>query len=210
MKLFLPPFLAIAAAVCAGFFLAFLTTHQAGLRFLSSSPALSGPAAKPVEDTLGLEVFAKPRPFPNLSFNDAFGRTIDLAAFRGRVVLFNIWAPSCAPCREEMASLDRLEAKLGARGLFVLPVAVDRTSIPAVRRFYRGVGIKRLPVYVDPSDRIPEALLVPGIPASFVIDRDGRSVARQLGPAQWDDPQMVAFLRRYLPMAPAVTTEAQR
>jgi thiol-disulfide isomerase/thioredoxin len=210
---FLPRFLSIAAALCAGALLAFLIAHQLRPRlFLAAASRPQGTAVPGggANYALGLEVFARPRPLPSVSFADASGRPINLAAFRGRVVLLNIWATWCVPCREEMPALDRLEGALGGNGLVVLPVSVDGDGIPAVRRFYGKLGLENLPLYADPSDRIAQALLIPGIPTSFLIDRDGREVARQIGPAVWNDPRMLALIRRYLPAAGAATREARR
>lgn len=212
-RAFLPVFLAIAAVLCAGAVLAFVLAHQRDPHvFLSSAsrPQATAGFSKASDNSLGLEVFAKPRPLPNVSFADASGRTTDLAAFRGKVVLLNLWATWCVPCRKEMPALDRLQRMLGGKEFTVLPVSVDRAGVPLVRRFYRELGLESLPIYVDPSNRITERLLVPGLPTSFLIDREGRAFALKIGPADWDDPQMLGFIRDHLPQRGGGVKEARR
>jgi len=79
---------------------------------------------------------ARPKPVPELRFNDAEGRAHTLAEFRGKVVLLNIWATWCEPCREEMPALDRLETKLGGERFHVLPLSVDQQGPAIARKFY--------------------------------------------------------------------------
>jgi thiol-disulfide isomerase/thioredoxin len=148
---------------------------------------------------LGFAVFAAPRPAPATRFTDGGGRGRSLGDFRGRVVLLDIWATWCAPCAREMPSLDRLEGNLGGAQFIVLPVSIDRDGGAAVAAFYRRLGIKRLGVWLDPLGDGTSVLGLPGLPTSFLIDREGRIVVRAVGDAEWDGPEMIARIRRYLP-----------
>jgi len=139
---------------------------------------------------------AAPKPVPDLRFVDASGRSLTLADFRGKVVLLNIWATWCAPCREEMPALDRLQARLGGERFQVVALSVDLQGAPIARRFYDEVGIKALPLYVDPTAKAAFTFNVPGLPATLLVDRAGREVGRHLGAVQWDSPQVVERLRR--------------
>ena len=138
----------------------------------------------------------RPKPLPELRFNDADGRAHTLADFRGKVVLLNIWATWCEPCREEMPALDRLEAKLGGERFHVLALSVDQQGPAVARKFYAQVGIKALPLYVDPTAKAAFTLDAAGLPASLLIDRQGREIGRHLGAVKWDDPQVLQRLRR--------------
>jgi thiol-disulfide isomerase/thioredoxin len=192
---------AIAAVLAAGACLALWSGYEYGPRLLpGGAPGRS--AAGPAGIPLALQVFGKPRPMPALAFTDADGRRLTLDDFRGRVVLLNIWATWCVPCRTEMPALERLEGKLGGKGFTVLPLSIDQAGVPAVERFYHRFGLKRLGIYVDPPAQVSSTLGIPGVPTSFLIDAEGREVARKIGPAAWDGPDMVALIRRYLPPAP--------
>jgi thiol-disulfide isomerase/thioredoxin len=139
---------------------------------------------------------AKPKPIPELRFVDGAGRALSLADFRGKVVLLNIWATWCAPCREEMPALDRLQAQLGSERFQVVALSVDLQGAPIARKFYGEVGIKALPLYIDPSAKAAFTLDAPGLPATLLVDRAGREIGRHLGPVKWDSPQVVEQLRR--------------
>ncbi|HYL23584.1 MAG TPA: TlpA disulfide reductase family protein [Burkholderiales bacterium] len=139
---------------------------------------------------------ARPKPVPELRFNDAQGREHSLADFRGKVVLLNIWATWCEPCREEMPALDRLEAKLGGERFQVLALSVDQQGAAIARKFYAQVGIKVLPLYIDPTAKAAFTVDAAGLPASLLIDRQGREIGRHLGAVKWDDAEVVERLRR--------------
>lgn len=138
-----------------------------------------------------------PRELPLFSFDDATGKTLTLADFRGRVVLLNIWATWCPPCREEMPSLDRLNAKLGGPNFEVIALSIDRNPV-SVSQFYDEFGIRTLNHYVDPTTRASDILRAPGIPTTLLIDREGHEIGRAMGPAAWDSPQVEGIIKSTL------------
>ena len=137
-----------------------------------------------------------PKPVPQLAFDDANGRGHTLGEFRGKLVLLNIWATWCAPCREEMPALDRLQAELGGERFQVIPISVDVQGVAIARKFYANVGIKALPLYVDATAKAAFTLEAAGLPATLLLDRDGREIGRHLGAVKWDSPEVVEDLRR--------------
>jgi len=147
-------------------------------------------------DAFSLTLHRTPFAVPALRFQDGAGRPLSLADFRGRVVLLNVWATWCPPCREEMPSLDRLQAKLGGPDFEVVTLSIDVNGVPAVRRFYREVGIKALKIYIDPTTDAAGRLGFPGIPGTLLLDRDGRELGRAVGPAEWDSPEAIALIQR--------------
>jgi thiol-disulfide isomerase/thioredoxin len=194
--------LTLAAALVIAVLLAGFAGYRYGPPALRALlPAPPGGVAAP--HNLELAFYEPPRPLPAVRFADAEGREQSLSDFRGRVVLLDIWATWCAPCRKEMPALDRLEGKLGGADFVVLPVSIDRGGMAAVRPFYRSLRIGNLGAYVDPLGRGTSGLDAPGLPATFLIDREGRLAARKLGGARWDDRRMIALIRNYLPPASA-------
>lgn len=131
----------------------------------------------------------------NLSFANSAGGQASLADFRGKVVLVNLWATWCAPCRQEMPALDRLQDKLGGPDFQVIALSVDRGGVPAVNRFYLDVGVRNLPVFVDLSGTVLRQAGATGLPTTLLFDRDGREIGRFVGPAEWDGPRIEAILR---------------
>src|SRR3546814_14258724 len=83
-----------------------------------------------------------PRDLPDLQFKDGSGKPVSLADFRGRVVLLNLWATWCGPCREEMPTLDRLQATLGGPDFEVFALSIDRAGIGAVDAFFADIGVE--------------------------------------------------------------------
>ena len=121
------------------------------------SPHAVGAAEAPVE-------VGEPRPLPALAFQDMEGAETTLAAFTGKVVVLNLWATSCAPCREEMPSLDRLQARFEDQPVVVLALSVDRAGPERVRAFLDEVGVRHLRVYrtgVEREAGLVEQLVAP-------------------------------------------------
>lgn len=152
-------------------------------------------------DSFGFSFLDQPRAMPPVGFADADGRTLSLADFRGRPVLLNIWATWCVPCREEMPSLDRLQAKLSAARLQVVPLSIDRQGIPVVEKFYRDLDLTSLGLYIDRDGAAAGNLAAVGVPTTILIDREGREVGRKIGAAAWDSPEVIALLRDHLAIA---------
>src|SRR5712692_6731596 len=139
-----------------------------------------------------------PKPIAAIQFEDADGRPRSLTDFRGKVVLLNIWATWCVPCRKEMPTLDRLQAKLGGSDFQVVALSIDRGGVPVVKQFYEELGLKSLGIYVDQSGQAASVLGALGIPTTLLVDREGREIARKLGPAEWDSPDVIDVIRQHL------------
>jgi thiol-disulfide isomerase/thioredoxin len=122
----------------------------------------------------------------------------DMEDFRGKVILVNVWATWCVPCREEMPTLDALQAELGSDRFEVVALSIDRAGSPVVRRFYDEIGVTNLEMYVDKTMLSATALRTVGLPTTILIDAQGQELGRLVGPAEWDDPDMVSFLRDFI------------
>ena len=131
---------------------------------------------------------SEPQPVPDVAFQDADGRFHRLSEWRGKVVLLNLWATWCAPCKAEMPSLDRLQAKLGNGTFTILAISQDRTGLAKPAAFFAQEGLKHLALYYDSTSAALAELKASGLPVSIILDRQGREIARQLGPAEWDSP----------------------
>ena len=161
---------------------------------LAGNPAPASPAPAGFNFTR----LDAPRPVAAFAFTDGDGRKLSLADFRGRVVLLNLWATWCVPCRKEMPSLDRLEARLGGPEFEVVALSIDRQGLGAVRPFFADLKLKALRIYLDRSGKAAGELGAPGVPTSLLIDRRGRELGRVVGRAEWDGPEVEAVIRGYL------------
>ena len=140
-------------------------------------------------EVAALAVAEKPLRLPDLAFNDAAGRAHSLADWRGRFVLFNLWATWCVPCRKEMPALDALQAKLGGGNFEVVAVNIDTRDPDKPRNWLKEVGITRLAYYADPSAKVFQDLKLVGrafgMPTTLIVDPAGCEIGTVAGPAEW-------------------------
>lgn len=136
-----------------------------------------------------LLVRASPLDLPDINFNDASGATKSLADWRGKIALLNIWATWCVPCRDEMPALDKLETDLGGDAFEVVAVNIDKNGPDKAKAFLQETGATHLALYTDPSGKLFAALKAVGMPTTLIIDRDGKEIARLVGPADWGSPE---------------------
>jgi thiol-disulfide isomerase/thioredoxin len=148
------------------------------------------------------------RPVVTIDFNDADGRSRSLADFNGKIVLLNLWATWCVPCRKEMPALDRLQASFGGPEFEVVPLSIDRGSIAAIRKFYDEIGIRHLGMYADVSGQSIRWIHGTGLPTTLLVDRAGREIGLVIGPAEWDSPEIGEFLKSIISMPSNVAPEA--
>lgn len=145
-------------------------------------------------------VLPSPRPVPEIRFTDEKDRPLALADFGGKTILLNIWATWCPPCRKEMPTLDRLQARMGGSDFEVVVVSIDQgdSGLFLVQEFFREIGIKHLRIYNDAAGEAARKLGSIGLPVTLLIDRDGREIGRLVGGAEWDGPEAVALIERHL------------
>ena len=135
---------------------------------------------------------------PEIKFENAQKEPLTLANWKGKVVLLNLWATWCAPCRHEMPSLNRLQQALGSDQFEVLALSVDRKGLAASQKFLEEVKADALGLYSDKTSDALQHLKVIGLPATMLIDREGREIGRLLGPAEWDSPEAKALVKAAL------------
>ena len=137
-------------------------------------------------------------PVPAYSAVSLAGDTVSLAAQRGKVVLLNVWATWCHPCRDEIPELQALHEGYAARGLEIVGVSVDTEGADdAIRAFMRDFRMT-YPVWRDPAERISAQFHIVGVPATFLIDRQGVLRWRKTGPIQPGDPALRQALEQAL------------
>jgi thiol-disulfide isomerase/thioredoxin len=137
----------------------------------------------------------KPLDLPDFSFADAEGKPKSLSDFGGKVVLLNIWATWCVPCREEMPAFDALQTKLGGKEFEVVAVNIDKGGPDKAAAFLKETGATNLALFTDPSGKLFSILKAVGMPTTLLIDRDGKEIARLVGPADWGSPEAVAVMQ---------------
>jgi thiol-disulfide isomerase/thioredoxin len=179
-------------------------TSQSAVLAQAAAPSAAALPAGPGRNPLSVGEMAAfvfkptPEPLPKVAFVDADGKERTLDDWKGKVVLLNLWATWCAPCRKEMPGLDRLQAELGSEKFEVVAVSVDRTGTAGAKKFLDQINVEKLAVLADPTARMGTTLRAIGMPATLLIDAEGREIGRMVGPAEWDTPEGKALIQAAL------------
>ena len=155
------------------------------------SPGIRSAAAETRLNTGKLAAFvykSEPEPVPTFPFFDEAQQTKTIGSFKGKVVLLNLWATWCGPCREEMPSLDRLQKDLGSDKFEVVALNVDKNGFEKAQDFLKRLNVSSLAFYADPTMRAANKIRAVGMPATLLIDANGNEIGRLMGPAEWDSP----------------------
>ena len=136
-------------------------------------------------------------PAPNFTFPDLNGQQVSLSEHRGKVVLVNIWATWCPPCRQEMPSMQKLYERFNGENFEILAVSIDATGREAVAPFVRTMNLT-FPIMLDPKEVIRPLYGITGVPESFIIDKEGIVVEKIIGPIDWATPKVFRFFQELL------------
>jgi len=210
-RLGLPAFRLIALAAVAGVLAGGLAVYvKAGLsgnmpeptavagapadagRCLASAERARTVAAAATGEVAAMLAADPSQPLSELAFNGPDGNPMRLADLGNRVVLLNLWATWCAPCRAEMPALDALQARMGGEAFEVVAVNVDTGDDEKPRKFLAETGVHNLAYYRDSTlalfNDLKRRSLALGLPVTLLIDRDGCLLAHMNGPAEWQGP----------------------
>ncbi len=154
--------------------------------------AMAGPSMAQ-ESAFDFDMHAAPVVVPELQFTGADGIPRSLEDYRGSYVLLNVWATWCAPCREELPTLDALQRGLGGPIFEVIALSTDTGRRSAVERLFAEVSVDSLDPIIDDTGAAMRDLGIFALPTTLLIDGNGQEIGRKIGPAEWDSPEAVAF-----------------
>jgi thiol-disulfide isomerase/thioredoxin len=153
-------------------------------------------------EVAAVTVASDPKPLPELGFLGPDGAVRTLSSFKGRTVLLNLWATWCAPCRQEMPALDRLQAELGGADFEVLAINIDTRNLTRPKAWLEETGVRRLAYYADPEAKVFQDLRrvgkAVGMPTTLLIDPGGCELALLSGPADWASGDALKLVRAAL------------
>ena len=135
--------------------------------------------------------------YDNLYFFDQENKKINLDEFRGKFVLLNFWAVWCAPCKEEMPSLDKLKVNKKLNNIEIFPINIGNDSIEKSKEFFKDLNIKNLKLYFDPKINLAKELSLRGVPTTVLVNKNGEEFARIIGIVDFEDPSIVDWLSKY-------------
>jgi thiol-disulfide isomerase/thioredoxin len=156
--------------------------------------AMAGLRAMHTEATSTLVELHGMEPAKLSPFLDAAGNPVSIDAFRGKVLILNLWAPWCVPCLQEMPSLDRLAARLPDKDFAVVAVTKDSVGDSPSKTTFDRMGLKRLKLYVDPKGSLAPEVGARGFPTTLILGADGTPLAWREGAADWDSDEAIASL----------------
>ena len=133
----------------------------------------------------------------SLTFLDAQNNKINLDNYQGKLILINFWATWCAPCKEEMPSLDKLQTNEKLSNLKIFPINVGQDRTDKAQNFFKDLDIKNLEIYFDTSINLAKKFSLRGIPTSILINKNGQEFARIVGSIDFNDDKFVDWLSSY-------------
>ena len=133
----------------------------------------------------------------NLTFLDAQSNKVSLDNYRGKLILINFWATWCAPCREEMPSLDKLQGKKEFDNLKILTINVGQESVDKSLSFFKELEIENLELYFDDSINLAKIFSLRGLPTSILINKNGEEFARIVGSIDFFEDDFIKWLSDY-------------
>lgn len=145
-------------------------------------------------------VHEQPKEIPEITFVDSVGDTRSINEWKGKVVLLNLWATWCGPCRKEMPDFDKLKSTLTGDNFDVVAVSVDRGGLEKPRIFLRQMNIKDLELFNNSSGKLASSLRAFGMPTTLLLDRQGREIGRLVGPAVWKSEEAVELIQAAVAM----------
>ena len=143
----------------------------------------------PFKNILSLD---KPKTHKEIIFQDRDGSIINLKKINSdKIYIFNFWATWCAPCKEEMPSLDKLHAK---DGIFVFPINLEDKNLKKTDKFYDDLNIANLNVYFDEGLKLTKAFSIRGVPTTIIFNKNKDEVARIKGSVDFSDKKFISWL----------------
>ncbi len=157
----------------------------------SSSYAIQQPNLK------NLVVHKDPKKLEKINFKNINNEIINLNKFENSLVIINFWATWCAPCIEEMPSLDRLQANPSFKNLQIVPINVGRDNVEKSKNFFKKLNINNLGIYFDKDMELANKFLLRGLPTTVFINKKGEEFARVIGFINFDNKKIIEWLKKY-------------
>ncbi len=135
--------------------------------------------------------------YTNLTILDDQNNQLDLSNYKGNILLLNFWATWCAPCKEEMPSLDLLKSNKDLDNLKIFPVNVGQDNVKKAKKFFDDLNIKNLNLYFDENINLTKKFALRGIPTSVLLNKNGKEFARVIGSIDFNEENFIEWLKLY-------------
>ena len=158
---------------------------------------ISNSFANEVSDIKNLILNKEYKKYDSLTFLNAKNQKINLNSYKGNLILLNFWATWCAPCKEEMPSLDALLNNDRLNNLKIFPINVGKDNLEKSESFFKDLDIKNLEIYFDSPSTLAKKLSLRGIPTSIILNKEGEEFARIIGSIDFEDKKFIDWLSIY-------------
>ena len=135
--------------------------------------------------------------YDNIIFLDINKKTINLADYKGNLVLLNFWATWCRPCKDEMPSLDALKINPFLDNIEIFPINIGKDNLKKSKQFFEDLNIKNLKIYFDNPETLAKNLNLRGVPTSILFDKDGKEFGRIIGSIDFENKEFLQWIRKY-------------
>ena len=153
--------------------------------------------ASEISNIKNLVINKELKKYEDLTFLDSTKKQINLDDFKGNLILLNFWATWCAPCKEEMPSLDLLKNNSYLDNLKIFPINVGQENEEKAIDFFNDLKIKNLDTYFDSSITLAKKFSLRGIPTTILLNKDGLEFARIIGSINFENEQFIRWLSNF-------------
>ena len=148
-------------------------------------------------DIKNLVLSKNPKIYEDVVFKDVNQKNVDLTSYKGKLLILNFWATWCAPCREEMPSLDSLQSDDRLNNLKIFPINIGQEDLFKSEIFFEELGIQNLEIYFDPTIALAKKFALRGVPTSILLNKEGKEFARIIGSIDFNDKKFINWLKLY-------------
>tara|TARA_Y100001935_G_scaffold50468_1_gene42066 strand:+ start:184 stop:693 length:510 start_codon:yes stop_codon:yes gene_type:complete len=149
------------------------------------------------DEIKNLVINKNPKNYDSITFLDAQNREINLDDYKGKLILLNFWATWCAPCKDEMPSLDLLKINKNLENLKIFPINIGQDDNERSSVFFDELKIKNLDFYFDSPNTLAKKFGLRGIPTSILFNKKGEEFARIIGSIDFQDKSFIDWLKNY-------------
>ena len=148
-------------------------------------------------DIKNLVLIKNPKLYEDVIFKDINQKNVNLDDFKGKLIILNFWATWCAPCKEEMPSLDNLQSNSGFSNLKIFPINIGQENVSKSEFFFKQLNIKNLNIFFDPPITLAKKFSLRGVPTTILFNKEGKEFARIMGSINFNDKEFINWLKTY-------------
>ena len=158
---------------------------------------ISNTLASEISNIENIVVNKELKTYDNIIFLDSNKKIIKLSDYKGNLVLLNFWATWCAPCKEEMPSLDALKVNPNLNNLKIFPINIGNDNLEKSKFFFKDLNIKNLDIYFDNPNTLAKDFTLRGLPTTILFNKKGQEFARILGTIDFTGEEFINWMTTY-------------